>query len=155
MRRGTASEPVIHSLVVPLRIADSTPRSSDYATDPISRPPVPHPVTRAGTVRFNLKPHGTSMFRYFENLVPPYPDAAPPVLPRGFFAFLWACARGARRYIAAVDRAAWAPLAVGGGACRQRRAGRSAKPPQTTGACRQFRHAVAMGFPSQHARAKL
>jgi len=42
------------------------------------------------------------MFRYFENLVPPYPDAAPPVLPRGFFAFLWACARGARRYIAAM-----------------------------------------------------
>jgi ATP-binding cassette subfamily B multidrug efflux pump len=42
------------------------------------------------------------MFRYFENLVSPYPDAAPPVLPRGFFAFLWACARGARRYIAAM-----------------------------------------------------
>ena len=42
------------------------------------------------------------MFRYFEQLVSPYPDAAPPVLPRGFFAFLWACARGARRYIAAM-----------------------------------------------------
>ena len=42
------------------------------------------------------------MFRYFENLVAPYPDAAPAVLPRGFFAFLWACARGARRYIAAM-----------------------------------------------------
>jgi ATP-binding cassette subfamily B multidrug efflux pump len=42
------------------------------------------------------------MFRYFEKLVSPYPDAAPPVLPRGFFAFLWACARGARRYIAAM-----------------------------------------------------
>jgi ATP-binding cassette subfamily B multidrug efflux pump len=42
------------------------------------------------------------MFRYFENLVSPYPDAAPPVLPRGFFAFLWACARGTRRYIAAM-----------------------------------------------------
>jgi ATP-binding cassette, subfamily B, multidrug efflux pump len=42
------------------------------------------------------------LFRYFENLVAPYPDAAPPPLPRGFFAFLWACARGTRRYIAAM-----------------------------------------------------
>jgi ATP-binding cassette subfamily B multidrug efflux pump len=42
------------------------------------------------------------LFRYFENLVAPYPDAAPPPLPRGFFAFLWACARGMRRYIAAM-----------------------------------------------------
>jgi ATP-binding cassette, subfamily B, multidrug efflux pump len=42
------------------------------------------------------------MFRYFESLVAPYPDAVPPALPRGFFAFLWACARGARRYIAAM-----------------------------------------------------
>ena len=40
------------------------------------------------------------MFRYFENLVSPYPDSAPPPLPDGFFAFLWACARGARRYVA-------------------------------------------------------
>jgi ATP-binding cassette, subfamily B, multidrug efflux pump len=42
------------------------------------------------------------MFRLFEKLVPPYPSGAPPELPRGFFAFLWACARGARRYIAAM-----------------------------------------------------
>jgi ATP-binding cassette subfamily B multidrug efflux pump len=42
------------------------------------------------------------LFRYFESLVSPYPDAPPPALPRGFFAFLWACARGARRYIAAM-----------------------------------------------------
>ena len=42
------------------------------------------------------------MLRYFEKLVAPYPDAAPPPLPRGFFAFLWACARGVRRYIAAM-----------------------------------------------------
>jgi ATP-binding cassette, subfamily B, multidrug efflux pump len=40
------------------------------------------------------------LFRYFENLVSPYPDAEPPQLPRGFLAFLWACARGVRRYIA-------------------------------------------------------
>jgi len=40
------------------------------------------------------------LFRYFENLVSPYPDSAPPPLPDGFFAFLWACARGARRYVA-------------------------------------------------------
>ena len=42
------------------------------------------------------------MFQYFENLVPPYPDTEPPQLPRGFLAFLWACARGVRRYIAAM-----------------------------------------------------
>jgi ATP-binding cassette, subfamily B, multidrug efflux pump len=42
------------------------------------------------------------LFRYFEGLVSPYPDTAPPPLPRGFFAFLWACARGVRRYIAAM-----------------------------------------------------
>ncbi|HEX4242340.1 MAG TPA: ABC transporter ATP-binding protein [Steroidobacteraceae bacterium] len=39
------------------------------------------------------------MFRYFENLVSPYPDGPPPPLPQGFFAFLWACAHGLRRYI--------------------------------------------------------
>jgi ATP-binding cassette subfamily B multidrug efflux pump len=43
-----------------------------------------------------------ALFRFFEKLVPPYPGAAPPLLPRGFFAFLWACARGVRRYIAAM-----------------------------------------------------
>jgi ATP-binding cassette, subfamily B, multidrug efflux pump len=42
------------------------------------------------------------LFRIFEKLVSPYPGAAPPLLPRGFFAFLWACARGVRRYIAAM-----------------------------------------------------
>jgi ATP-binding cassette, subfamily B, multidrug efflux pump len=42
------------------------------------------------------------LFRYFEKLVSPYPDAPPPPLPQGFFAFLWACARGLRRYIAAM-----------------------------------------------------
>jgi ATP-binding cassette, subfamily B, multidrug efflux pump len=43
-----------------------------------------------------------ALFRYFENLVSPYPDTPPPPLPHGFFAFLWACARGVRRYIAAM-----------------------------------------------------
>ncbi|HSY97291.1 MAG TPA: multidrug ABC transporter ATP-binding protein, partial [Steroidobacteraceae bacterium] len=42
------------------------------------------------------------MFQYFEKLVSPYPNTPPPPLPHGFFAFLWACARGARRYIAAM-----------------------------------------------------
>jgi ATP-binding cassette, subfamily B, multidrug efflux pump len=42
------------------------------------------------------------LFRYFEKLVAPYPNAAPPPLPQGFIAFLWACARGVRRYIAAM-----------------------------------------------------
>ena len=42
------------------------------------------------------------MFRYFEGLVSPYPNTPPPPLPQGFFAFLWACARGVRRYVAAM-----------------------------------------------------
>jgi ATP-binding cassette subfamily B multidrug efflux pump len=44
----------------------------------------------------------STLFRYFENLVSPYPNTPPPPLPHGFFAFLWACARGVRRYIAAM-----------------------------------------------------
>ena len=39
------------------------------------------------------------MFRYFEQLVSPYPDTPPPKLPRGFLAFMWSSARGMRRYI--------------------------------------------------------
>ncbi len=42
------------------------------------------------------------MFRYFEKLVAPFPNTPPPALPQGFFAFLWACARGVRRYIGAM-----------------------------------------------------
>ncbi|MDP9012026.1 MAG: ABC transporter ATP-binding protein/permease, partial [Pseudomonadota bacterium] len=45
------------------------------------------------------------MFRWFERLVPPYPDTPPAQLPQGFFAFLWACGRGTRRYIAAMTLA--------------------------------------------------
>jgi ATP-binding cassette subfamily B multidrug efflux pump len=40
------------------------------------------------------------MFRFFEKLVSPYPEGTALPLPRGFFPFLWACARGARRYVA-------------------------------------------------------
>ena len=39
------------------------------------------------------------MFAWFERLVEPYPDTPPATPPRGFFAFLWACALGLRRYI--------------------------------------------------------
>ena len=42
------------------------------------------------------------MYSFFEKLVSPYPDRPPPPLPRGLFAFLWTCARGTRRYIAAI-----------------------------------------------------
>src|SRR6202030_3480005 len=42
------------------------------------------------------------MFRFFEKLVSPYPQSAALPLPQGFFPFLWACARGARRYIASM-----------------------------------------------------
>ena len=40
------------------------------------------------------------MFRFFEKFVTPYPDSPAPQLPEGFFAFLWACTRGTRTYIA-------------------------------------------------------
>ena len=42
------------------------------------------------------------MFGWFESLVEPYPDAPPATPPRGFFAFLWECTRGLRRYIVAM-----------------------------------------------------
>ncbi|MGA2190042.1 MAG: ABC transporter ATP-binding protein [Steroidobacteraceae bacterium] len=42
------------------------------------------------------------MFSFFEKLVSPYPDRPPPRLPRGFFAFIWTCARGTRRFVAAM-----------------------------------------------------
>ncbi len=42
------------------------------------------------------------MFQTFERLVHPYPDALPPPPPRRFFAFLWMCSRGLRRYLALV-----------------------------------------------------
>jgi ATP-binding cassette, subfamily B, multidrug efflux pump len=42
------------------------------------------------------------MFRIFERLVHPYPDAVPATPPNGFFAFLWASTRGTRPYIFAM-----------------------------------------------------
>src|ERR1700736_5956921 len=42
------------------------------------------------------------MFGVFEKLVSPYPNDTNVALPQGFFPFLWACARGARRYIASM-----------------------------------------------------
>ena len=40
------------------------------------------------------------MFRFFEKLLHPYPEAEPPLPPKGFFAFIWACTPGLRAYIA-------------------------------------------------------
>jgi ATP-binding cassette, subfamily B, multidrug efflux pump len=39
------------------------------------------------------------LFRIFEKLVAAYPVGPVPVLPRKFFAFLWTCSEGTRRYI--------------------------------------------------------
>ena len=39
------------------------------------------------------------MFRFFENLLHPYPDAALVPPPRGFLAFVWSCTRGSRRFV--------------------------------------------------------
>jgi len=41
------------------------------------------------------------VLKLFERLVDPYPDALPSAPPRSFFAFLWWCSRGLRRYLAA------------------------------------------------------
>jgi ATP-binding cassette subfamily B multidrug efflux pump len=42
------------------------------------------------------------LLRFFEALVPPYPDVPPRSLPRGFFAFVWECTHGMRGYIASM-----------------------------------------------------
>ena len=42
------------------------------------------------------------MFTRFERLIHPYPDAPPATPPRGFFAFLWDCSKGLRRYVLAM-----------------------------------------------------
>ena len=42
------------------------------------------------------------VFRRFESLVQPYPDAPPPAAPRGFFAFMWMCSEGVRGWILAM-----------------------------------------------------
>jgi ATP-binding cassette subfamily B multidrug efflux pump len=39
------------------------------------------------------------LFSRFERLVHPYPDALPPPPPKQFFAFLWECTKGLRRYL--------------------------------------------------------
>ena len=39
------------------------------------------------------------MFRLFEQLLHPYPEAEPDLPPAGFFAFMWACTEGLRGYI--------------------------------------------------------
>jgi ATP-binding cassette subfamily B multidrug efflux pump len=41
------------------------------------------------------------VFSFFERLVDPYPEATPVTPPRGFFAFLWACSKGLRKYLLA------------------------------------------------------
>ncbi len=44
-------------------------------------------------------PQGAHLFNAFERLVHPYPDEPPASPPRRFFAFLWLCSRGLRRYL--------------------------------------------------------
>jgi ATP-binding cassette subfamily B multidrug efflux pump len=39
------------------------------------------------------------LYRLFEKLLHPYPETDPPDLPRNFFAFVWACTVGMRRYL--------------------------------------------------------
>src|SRR5258706_2996862 len=62
------------------------------------RRPAANSSTRCRDINHG-EPH---VFRAFEKLVHPYPDAVPPPPPRAFFAFLWECTRGMRGYIAAM-----------------------------------------------------
>ncbi len=39
------------------------------------------------------------LYRLFEKLVHPYPEAEPPELPKTFFSFVWACTQGLRAYL--------------------------------------------------------
>ena len=39
------------------------------------------------------------MLAYFERLIDPYPDAPAVPPPQGLVRFIWACSRGARRYV--------------------------------------------------------
>ena len=39
------------------------------------------------------------MFAYFEKLIQPYPEALPPVPPRGLARFVWTCSAGLRGHI--------------------------------------------------------
>lgn len=41
------------------------------------------------------------MFKFFQDLLPPFDDSRQTTLPNDFVGFLWACARDARRYVAA------------------------------------------------------
>ncbi len=83
---------------------DSAPRPAvRYDTEqriPMGRQPAPcygniHTQFLSPRLR-SLK----SLLQFFEKLVSPYPQAAAPQLPKRFFPFLWACARGVRRFIA-------------------------------------------------------
>jgi ATP-binding cassette subfamily B multidrug efflux pump len=39
------------------------------------------------------------LYRLFEKLLHPYPEAEPPELPKTFFSFVWACTAGMRGYL--------------------------------------------------------
>jgi ATP-binding cassette, subfamily B, multidrug efflux pump len=61
-------------------------------------------LTCAASPRVRVPPglfqREAGLFRYFENLVNPYPQAPVPAPPAGFFAFVWSCTKGLRPYIA-------------------------------------------------------
>jgi ATP-binding cassette subfamily B multidrug efflux pump len=42
------------------------------------------------------------VFAYFEKRIDPYPQALPPVPPRGLVKFIWTCSHGLRRYVLAM-----------------------------------------------------
>ena len=58
------------------------------------------PTRLSGTLCAKVTPSRSrirsTVFRFFESLLPPYPQAEPAAPPKGFFAFLWHCTAGVR-----------------------------------------------------------
>ena len=52
------------------------------------------------------------LFKFFEKSVPCYPSNEPALPPRGFLAFVWACARGVRGYVVANSRASYTAISA-------------------------------------------
>ncbi|SUE24646.1 Putative multidrug export ATP-binding/permease protein SAV1866 [Ralstonia mannitolilytica] len=96
MRSAVDAAPATASLAAVLtggcRAASDTETGNELPFPPIS-----------GTVcRVFPLPSEAPLLRAFEHLLDPFPPDEPPLPPKGLAAFLWACTRGTRRYIAAL-----------------------------------------------------
>ncbi len=58
------------------------------------------------------------LFKFFEKRVHSYPAHEPTLPPKGFVAFVWACARGVRGYVLAMAGLSALPSSASGGRVR-------------------------------------